>query len=83
MIVNFMKGAATASLIAEEHHPFLAERDKSGKVPHCWAEGQWIVYLNTEADIRRAIRYVEENPIKDGLPPQQWGFITPFSGTAV
>ncbi len=41
-----------------------------------WAAGGWNVYLNSANDIARAIRYVENNPIKAGLPPQHWDFIT-------
>jgi hypothetical protein len=83
LIVSFMKRAGTLELLHKGLHPFLAERDEDGKVPHCWAEGQWIVYLDSCEGILRAIRYVEDNPIKDGLPPQRWSFVTPFDSTAV
>jgi REP element-mobilizing transposase RayT len=79
LIVNFMKGAATRALVAEKVHPFLSDFNEVGKVPQCWAEGQWIVYLDSIEDIRRAIQYVEQNPVKDGLPPQSWPFVTRFS----
>ena len=78
LIVNFMKGAATRALVKEKLHPFLAELDEFGQVPQCWAERQWIVYLDSASDIVRAIRYTEENPNKDGLPAQRWPFVTPF-----
>ena len=83
MIVNFMKGAATGELLRKGLHPFPALRDENGKVPHCWAEGQWIVYLDSVEDILRAICYVNENPIKDGLPQQRWSFVTPFDPMTV
>jgi REP element-mobilizing transposase RayT len=79
LIVNLMKGAATRALVKEQLHPFLSELNEAGQVPQCWAEGQWIVYLNSVEVILRAIRYVEENPTKDGLHPQYWSFVTPFS----
>ena len=79
LMVNFMKGAATCELLDKGLHPFLANRDESGKVPHCWAAGQWIVYLDEPHDIERAIRYTEQNPIKDGLAPQRWSFVSSFS----
>ena len=69
--------------MAESLHPFLDLKDTSGKVPHCWAGGQWIVYLNSLADILRAIRYVEDNPTKDGLPRQRWPFVVPYPETPV
>ena len=31
-------------------------------------------------DIRRAIRYVELNPSKEGKPARTWSFVTPFEG---
>ena len=37
-----------------------------------------LVYSSAPNDIRRAIQYVEENPIKEGKPRQRWSFVTPF-----
>ncbi|MBI3467575.1 MAG: hypothetical protein HY000_31580 [Planctomycetes bacterium] len=45
-----------------------------------WAENQWKVYLDSEEAIENAIHYVEDNPIKEGKPPQTWRFVTPFAG---
>jgi hypothetical protein len=28
--------------------------------------------------VRRAILYVEDNPLKEGKPRQRWSFVTPF-----
>jgi len=78
LLANFMKGEATKALIAAECHPFLNEREEDGSVPHCWAQGQWKVFLDTSEDIRRAINYVRRNPIKDGMPEQSWDFVTPY-----
>ena len=39
---------------------------------------KWKVYLNLRSDIERAIRYVEENPIKEGKPRQKWSFVAPL-----
>lgn len=44
-----------------------------------WAKGQWAVYLNDESAVRRAIRYVEDNPIRAGFKRQRWKFVTPRS----
>jgi len=74
-VVIQLKGAATKRLLEEKLHPFDGEHK-------CWAQGQWKVFLNDELAIRRAIRYVERNPVKDGLRPQQWTFVTPFSREA-
>jgi REP element-mobilizing transposase RayT len=48
-----------------------------------WATGGWNVFLNSANDIARAIRYVQNNPIKAGLPPQHWDFITPWGDNSV
>ncbi len=62
------KAAATRSIKAAglecPHRPF--------------ARGEWKVYLETPADIRRAIRYVENNPLKENKPRQRWSFISPY-----
>src|SRR5262249_46663501 len=77
-IVNFMKGNSTRALVQARLHPFSAERDENGNVPHCWAQRQWIAYLNSVEDIFRSIEYVEQNPVKAGLPRQTWPFVFPF-----
>ena len=68
------KGAATRKLVELGLHPFPAD----GRPPKCFARGEWKVFLDTEADVWRAIRYVEENPLKEGLPRQDWGFVVPY-----
>lgn len=72
-IVGQLKGAATKRMNIEGLHPVAATP---------WARRCWKVFLNTEDDIRRAIEYVERNPMKENLPPQRWSFVTPFSGGA-
>jgi REP element-mobilizing transposase RayT len=77
-IVNLLKGAATRQLIADECHP-LANRVSSGeRPPRMWAEHEWKVYLDSEDAIETAIHYVEENPVREGKPKQQWSFVTAF-----
>ena len=45
-----------------------------------WTEGGWKVFLDTPADIRRTIAYIERNPSKEGLPRQRWPFVTDYDG---
>jgi len=68
-VVRCLKQAGTSRL-----------RDEGFKIgpPSPWARGMWKVYLNDTADIRRAIRYVEQNPVKAGLRPQRWSCVTPY-----
>ena len=75
-VVNQMKGAATRRLLEEELHPFAAWRRPDGRVPMCWARKLWKVYLDSEADVARAVAYVENNPLKEGKPRQEWSFVT-------
>ena len=79
-IANLLKGAATRQLIRENCHP-LARHAKPGKrLPRMWAEHEWKVYLDSEEGIENAIRYVEDNPLKEGKPKQKWSFVTTFAG---
>jgi REP element-mobilizing transposase RayT len=73
-----LKGAATRQLLVEELHPFKAERYADGTLVTPWARRCWSVFLDDQSDIKRAIRYVENNPIKERKPAQSWNFISPF-----
>lgn len=76
-LVIQLKGDATEQLIAEGIHP-LAEFKREGQpYPKCWVRGQWKVYLDPE-DVPRAIRYVENNPLKEGKKRQGWSFVVPY-----
>ncbi|QNN21301.1 hypothetical protein HED60_03120 [Planctomycetales bacterium ZRK34] len=74
-IVNQLKGAATCTLINEQRHPLSQYTRHDGRTPSPWAAGLWKVYLNSSEDIRRAMRYVEQNPIKEGKRAQAWDFV--------
>lgn len=78
-IVNLLKGDATRQLKADNIHPLADYRRPDGRIPKAWADGQWKVFLDNVADIRRAIRYVENNPLKERKPRQRWSFVTRFS----
>jgi REP element-mobilizing transposase RayT len=69
-----LKGAATRQLSRAEIHPFAAE----GRPAKCFARGEWTVYLDSEEDVRRAIRYVDDNPVKEGRARQRFDFVTPY-----
>jgi REP element-mobilizing transposase RayT len=77
-LVNWMKGAATRSLLDKRAHPFQDQKDRQGRVPKCWTRGEWKVFLDSVERMLAAIKYVEENPLKEGKPPQRWSFVTPF-----
>jgi hypothetical protein len=74
-LVIRLKGAATNRLVEEGIHPFQHLKPADGPPPKCFAQGEWKVFLDPD-DVERAIRYVEENPAKDGLRRQRWAFVT-------
>jgi REP element-mobilizing transposase RayT len=43
-----------------------------------WGGDGWKVFLDSPADIRRTIRYIEQNPIKARLPAQTWEFVSKY-----
>jgi REP element-mobilizing transposase RayT len=79
-IVNLLKGAATRRLNEEGIHPLAQFIGSRRRPPHAWARKGWQVFLDSESDIVRAIKYVEDNPMKEGLPPQRWPFVQTFEG---
>ena len=77
-IVGHLKGRATRMLTEKGLHPFAAQRDATGQLPSVWTRRAWTVFLNDESAMLRAIEYVEQNPIREGLPPQTWSFVTSY-----
>jgi REP element-mobilizing transposase RayT len=43
-----------------------------------WSARMYKVFLKSDDAVRRTIRYVENNPLKEGLPPQRWDWVTRF-----
>ena len=58
----------------------LIDSSKRSITHPVWGGPGWKVFLNTQADIRRVVRYIEANPAKSGLPPQLWGFVSVYDG---
>jgi REP element-mobilizing transposase RayT len=73
-----LKGAATKQLRADGLHPLAKYERPDGTMPSPWARLPWVVYLFTGEDMRRAIRYVEQNPVRARMPKQRWSFVTPY-----
>lgn len=81
-----LKGAATRRIITEGIHPLAAYRKPQSpprRPPKMWARGEWKVFLDSIDDVLRAIRYVEENPLKEGKERQRWSFVTTFDPATV
>jgi REP element-mobilizing transposase RayT len=46
-----------------------------------WSGGTgWKVFLDHPDEVRRTIRYIEDNPVRLGLPEQHWPFVKPYDG---
>lgn len=70
MIRNFQGGSRDAFRVAGRcapDHPV-------------WGQSGWKVFLDHPDDIRRTIKYIDDNPVKWRLPRQQWDFVTPYDG---
>ncbi|MBW3541727.1 MAG: transposase [Planctomycetes bacterium] len=79
-VTNLLNGEATKRLTRDGLHP-LARFARNGQSPPTpWSASRWKVFLNNPADIRRAIRYVEANPLREHKRRQRWPFVTPFQG---
>lgn len=71
VVVRHLKTRATQQMNAAKLHPFQNRRSP-------WADGYWDGFLHNETEVRRAIHYVNQNPVKDGLKPQHWSFVVPY-----
>lgn len=61
--VRQMKQAGTVAL----REAGWVEKDRP-----VWVRSGWFVYLNDATAVRRAVRYVEENPVRARLRRQRW-----------
>lgn len=85
-LANLLKGGATARLRKEGLDPLQPfsggplgrASDAKRTLPSPWAHRYWKVWLDSRDEVNRAIRYVEDNPGKDGLKPQTWSFVEPY-----
>ena len=77
-VTAHLKSFATRQLRADRIHPFERFARPDGSVTEAWAESLWKVFLFAPDEVRRAIRYVENNPVREGLPAQEWEFVVPY-----
>jgi REP element-mobilizing transposase RayT len=77
-IVTHLKSKATARLNREGLHPLAAYNARRGVPPTPWAAKCWKCFLDSDESVLHAIRYVENNPVKEGKRPQCWSFVTPY-----
>jgi REP element-mobilizing transposase RayT len=43
-----------------------------------WTSGGWKVFLDHPDEVWQTVRYVENNPVKIGLPAQRWNFVKAY-----
>lgn len=79
-VMELLKGAATTRLMHTGVHPFQQSPYRNGRLPSAWTRHGWCVYLSTDEDVRRAIWYVENNPVKEGKRAQRWSFVASYVG---
>jgi hypothetical protein len=77
-VVAHLKAKATGQLNLDGRHPLAAFSNRRGAPPTPWAAKFWKCFLDNDDAIRRAIRYVEGNPAKEGKRRQRWSFVTPW-----
>ena len=79
-VLNLLKGGATRELTGQGPHPLKTHADCNGKPPCPWARRFWLVYIDDHEHLGRAIRYVEDNPLKEGKHRQRWSLVSPYEG---
>jgi len=73
-MVGHLKGRASKRMEESGVHPMMEFR-RGDEIPSPWAEGCWKVFLDGAGDIERAAKYVEENPLREGMKRQEWYFL--------
>ena len=77
-VASRLKAAATRALVHEGCHPLEAYAEAGKRPPKLFARGGRFIFLDSDAAILRTIRYVEQNPIRAGLPAQRWRLVKPY-----
>lgn len=77
-VMNQLKGRASNAMVKQDIHPFQEVVNTRGKRATCWARRGWNVFLDSPSDVQRAIRYVADNPLKEGKKLQTWSFVTTY-----
>jgi hypothetical protein len=64
--------------LQSESKALLIERSAVPDEHPVWTKGGWKVFLDTPEEVWPRVRYVEGNPLKEGLPKQSWRFVTAY-----
>lgn len=74
------KAEEMIAALQRESHLRLRELTLRDMEHPVWGGKGWKVFLEDEGDIRRTVKYIEDNPIKLGQARQVWGFVTSYDG---
>jgi hypothetical protein len=58
-----------------------AELLNQGLIPEdhlVWTKRGWKVFLNSPNEVWSRIRYIEKNPMREGLEAQRWPFVVEY-----
>jgi REP element-mobilizing transposase RayT len=70
MVANFQR----------ESHLLLRERGFRDMEHPVWGGPGWGVFQDTPEDVRRTIKYIEDNPLKARMPARHWSFVKEYDG---
>lgn len=73
-LIGYFKRSGTRQLNKTNRNPMKKFTEKN-RTPSIWAENGWTVFIDSEDQLLACVNYVEQNPIKAGLPPQRWSFV--------
>jgi REP element-mobilizing transposase RayT len=45
-----------------------------------WSSRPYAVFLNSPDEVLSRVKYIRENPMKEGLAEQKWDFVKPYDG---
>ena len=74
-IVRQFKARATMQMNCDGCHPMQRYQTRTGAPNSPWSVGLWSVFIDETEQLIRAVQYVEQHPMKEGLPPQRWSFV--------
>lgn len=75
---RLLRQSATLRLLDDGLHPFAHLRSPTGRLPSVWAQDFRHIFLFTPEEVIGRIKYVEDNPLKEGKPRQSWLFVTAY-----
>ncbi|SRR6266496_876326 len=65
--------------LQRQSHLLLRERGFFDMHHPIWGGPGWNVFLDHPEEVWRTISYIEQNPVKIGLPKQEYAFVTPYN----